>query len=231
MHPCCLAGCLWWSAEQWVRNCALRLLVSLLICKPDGWMAGHCLPAPAGAPLFPLPCSRCREPFQSVPSVWGRTQALKWQYVQQKHKWGWFSTAGKQALSLRPVTGNLAFPFLQEIYVWWKWLYMALLHLLFLSFCLPAFLILAWISLSLEQLFGFWRGNWVSCLLLGVCKEGKCCWVRTKHLDFQFRRDAPVLMQTWGKALSPQRWLEGFGSWSFSVTDTMFKMCCLGPGL
>lgn len=160
MHPYCLTVCLWWSAEQWVWNYALHLLMPLLICKPDGWMAGHCLPTLAGAPLFPLLCSHCREPFQSVPFAWGRTQALKWRYVQQKHKAGWFSTVGGQALSLRPVTGNLAFPFLQEIYVWWKWLYMTLLHLLLLSSFLPAFLILAWISLSLGQYWAFKEEIW-----------------------------------------------------------------------
>lgn len=39
------------------------------------------------------------------------------------------------------------------------------------------------------------------CLFLSVGK-GRYCWVRIKHLVFQFRRDAPMLMQTWGKVLS-----------------------------
>lgn len=105
-----------------------------------------------------LPWCECSRSLSSAAAAGSLSRACL--CVQQNHKWGWFNTAGRQALSLRPVTGNLALPFLQESSIWWKCLYMTLLRWLVLSSCLSAYLILAWIFLSLGKYWAFEEEIW-----------------------------------------------------------------------
>lgn len=154
--------------------------------------------------------------------IWGRAQTLKWQYVQQEAQMGMINTAGRQALSLRPVAGNLAFHFLDS-QIWWKWL-----HLLVLS-CLSAYLVLAWIFLTLEKYWSFkeqilWLflsvkkdriAEWESSILVSSFVEMLQCWWRPEG------RCSHLL----------QRWLETCGSVSLSLTDTVFKIHCPAPGV
>lgn len=178
----------------------LYCLAGCLWCRAEQWLRNCVLHLLMSHGAFP------EHAF-----IWGRTQLLNWGYVQQKHKWGWFNTAGRQGLSL---TGNLAFHFLRGTYVCWKWLHVTGLHLLVLSSCLSADLMLVWIFLSLGKYWAFKEE--IGCLL-SVYKEGQYCWVRIKHLGFQFYRDVPLAAKMAGKIWK-------LVSLSHSVQNTLFRI-------